>query len=280
MARCFPLAAPSGGGWRLDRIHLPDRMTLGGLAASVLVPGLGVYLRGPRLVGKAALTGCGLLALSFVVWFGHTAGNFAFGLLLSIHTTGFVYYCSPLLRNEPFQSRLFFTLLSLIVIGGLFYAPVRIVIQRHWLIPLRARGNVVIVHRLGAPQDIKRGDWIMYSLNEDWEGEAHRDGVVWVRSGFGCGPVLAVAGDRVVFSTNSFTVNGEARPLLPHMPTDGEVVVPEKHWFVWPELDISGHGNVSEANISATMLQLATVSESEFIGKPFKRWFWRRQILP
>jgi hypothetical protein len=264
----------------LDRIHLPSRMTFSGLAASLLVPGLAVHLRGPRLLGKAALIGCGLLALSFVVWFGHPAGNFAFGLLLSLHTTGFVYYCSPLLRNEPFQSRLCFTLLSLIAIGGLFYAPVRIVIQRQWLMPLRVRGNVVIVHRVGAPHDIKRGDWIMYSLSEDWEGEAHHGGMVWVRAGFGWGPVLALAGDRVVFSTNSFTVNGEARPLMPHMPGDGAVVVPEKHWFVWPELDISGHGNVSEANISATMLRLATVSESEFIGKPFKRWFWRRQITP
>jgi hypothetical protein len=64
------------------------------------------------------------------------------------------------------------------------------------------------------------------------------------------------------------------------MPTSGEVAVPEKHWFVWPELDISVHGNVSEASISAMMLQSATVSESEFIGKPFKHWFWRRQITP
>ena len=28
------------------------------------------------------------------------------------------------------------------------------------------------------------------------------------------------------------------------------------------------------------MMQLAAVSEDQFIGKPFEHWFWRRQTLP
>jgi hypothetical protein len=88
-----------------------------------------------------------------------------------------------------------------------------------------------------------------------------------------------MAGDSVAFLTNSFAVNGVERPLLPHMPTSGNLTVPEKNWFIWPELGISGHGNTSEAVISSTMLQLATVPEDQFTGKPFKRWFWRKQIL-
>ena len=110
-------------------------------------------------------------------------------------------------------------------------------------------------------------------------GDAHGGGAIWLQAGFSWGPVLAVAGDRVTFSTNSFSVNGAAQPLRPHMPAGGELVVPEKHWFVWPELDINGHGNYGEANLSAVMLQLATVSEVTFVGKPFRHWFWRRQIL-
>jgi hypothetical protein len=263
----------------LDRIHLPREMTLVGLVASFLVPGLAVYIRGPRLWGKAALVGCGLLFLLFIAWFGHPAGNFAFGLLLSIHISGFVYYCSPLLLNAPFRSRLLFTLLTMMVLGLLIYLPIRNVILYHWLVPLRVRGNVVIVHRLDAPHDIKRGDWVMYSQKSVEMGEAHNGGAIWVRAGFGWGPVLAVGGDRVEFSTNAFRVNGEAQPLLPHMPNSGTLIVPEKHWFIWPELDINGHGNVGEANISATMLQMAIVSQEQFIGKPFKRWLWRRQIL-
>ena len=62
------------------------------------------------------------------------------------------------------------------------------------------------------------------------------------------------------------------------MPETGELIVPEKHWFVWPDFAISGHGNVAEAALSAALLPMATVSEDQFAGKPFKRWFWRRQF--
>ena len=120
----------------------------------------------------------------------------------------------------------------------------------------------------------------MYSLADEQTGEAHHGGAVWVRSGFGFGPVLAVAGDRVVFSTKVFRVNGKAQLLLPHMPTSGKVVVPENHWFIWQEFDISGHGNVGEANISAAMLDMAVVSQKQFLGQPFKRWLWGQQVLP
>jgi hypothetical protein len=35
---------------------------------------------------------------------------------------------------------------------------------------------------------------------------------------------------------------------------------------------------VPEANISAGMARMAIVNEKQYIGKPFKRWFWRRQL--
>jgi len=68
----------------------------------------------------------------------------------------------------------------------------------------------------------------------------------------------------------------EAR--LNHMAESDEAVVPEKHWFIWPELTIRGHGAVPETTLISTMLQLATVSEQQFEGKPMKRWFWHRQL--
>ena len=127
---------------------------------------------------------------------------------------------------------------------------------------------------------VQRGERVLYSIGGSEGGYAHGEGAVWVRSGFGLGPVLAMAGDTIRFATNVFFINGHAAPRLPHMPGTGEVQVPEKHWFIWPNLDISGHGNVGEGRISSTMLQLAIVSENQYVGKPFKRWFWRRQITP
>jgi len=76
---------------RLDRIHLPAGATLGGLAGSFFIPGLGIYLRGPRTWGLAAFAIWGLVCFLSIRWFGHTAGHFAFGLLLAIHTIGFAH---------------------------------------------------------------------------------------------------------------------------------------------------------------------------------------------
>jgi hypothetical protein len=63
------------------------------------------------------------------------------------------------------------------------------------------------------------------------------------------------------------------------MPGAGGFVVAEKTWFIWPRLDINRRGGVPEADVSAAMQQVAMVSEEQFIGKPFKHWFGRRQIL-
>jgi hypothetical protein len=143
---------------------------------------------------------------------------------------------------------------------------------------------VFVVQRQFPAAALQRGDWIAYKLgagSDEWgwnTGGAH--GAVRVRSGLGLGPILAVAGDRVGFSTNGFTVNGRTHALRPHMPTSGEITLREKQWFIWPELGISGYGNTPEGNISGLMQQLAVVSENNYIGKPFKQWFGRRQITP
>jgi hypothetical protein len=86
-----------------------------------------------------------------------------------------------------------------------------------------------------------------------------------------------VAGDNVEFSTKGFFVNGVLRPSLPNMPSSGSFVVAQNQWFIWPSYSVSGHGY--ESRVSSIMLKLANVSEDQYAGKPFKRWFWRKQNL-
>jgi len=140
--------------------------------------------------------------------------------------------------------------------------------------PLLINGHVVIVQRLASPTSVKPGDWVAYTL----EGDDLARGL-YSRAGLGLRPVLAGAGDHVRFNPETVVVNGVSSPRLAHMPTTGALVVPEKNWFIWPQFDISNRGNTAEATIAATILRLATVSEAQFVGKPFKRWFWRRQHL-
>lgn len=264
----------------LDRLAMPRTMKIGELIAGFFVPGLAVWLRGPRLWGRAAMAGGAMLFVNFIVWLGYPFANFAFGFLISLHSTGFVYYCTPLLANESFRSRLAFTVMTLLALGLIIYVPLRSVIQNHWLTPLRMNGQVFVVHHVSKPDHIRRGDLVAYFLDEDAVGQNYHGGTVLLRNSVSLGPVLALPGDVVCFSGNSFTVNGIRQASLPHMPVAGEITVAENHWFIWPNLGISGHGDVGEARISSALLGLSNVAQKNFVGKPFQRWFWRKQILP
>ncbi len=212
-----------------------------------------------------------LLALIFVRWLGYPAANVAFGLLLSLHATGLVYLLEPWLAGARFSMRILFSLIVLVTLASLLYLPIRNEIQAHWFTPLRVQGRVVVVRKHVSLGALQRGDLLAYEF-----GESASPGFN-VQGGVGLGPVLALPGDLIRFSGATFAVNGQVRPSLEHMPAKGELLVPEKHWFIWPELAISGHGAVPADAISATLLQLGTLSEDQLLGRPCQRWFWRRQ---
>jgi hypothetical protein len=263
----------------LGRFRLPDKITLLGLIGGFVVPGLAVYLRGPRAWGKAVFLACALFFLLFIVCLGHPFGNYAFGLLLAIHASGFVYYCSPYLSEKEFPSRIVFTIAILMSLGLAIYSPLRGVIQDHWLMPVQSNGHGIVVQRLISPHAVKRGDAVAYNLSGYYFSNHGGQGVSG-QQGMGLGLVLALAGDRIEFTKDNFTVNGIPQPRLTHMPESGSLVVSENHWFIWPNLVIHGNWNVGEGNISSAMIGMANVSEDQFIGKPFKRWFGRKQSIP
>jgi hypothetical protein len=152
------------------------------------------------------------------------------------------------------------------------YVPGLDFVQRHWFLPLQVNGRVVVVTRMRPSTAWRRGDRVAYSF------AGHSEHQVIIHSGVGLGPVLAVPGDHVRFTASEFEVNGRAQPRLALMPTAGELVVPEKRWFVWPEVAISGHGNVPASDVAEALLRLCTISEEQFVGKPSHRWLWRKQL--
>lgn len=255
----------------IDRIHFPDGISLRAFLLSLLLPGYAFIARRERLIGRVIMGCYAFLALVFFVWLGSPFANIGFGLMLSLHVSSIIFLLNPWLAEARFPFRIASGLVLLLLVGGGFYTPIREQLETKWLLPLRVNERVVIVQTFTAVQSIKRGDWVAYSM------DAKRDPGLYSQEGLGLRPVLAVAGDRIRFTPAVIEVNGIATPRLPHMPTTGELVVPEKNWFLWPELAISNGGNVAENTISAAMLKLAMVSETQFIGKPFKRWFWRRQ---
>jgi hypothetical protein len=160
--------------------------------------------------------------------------------------------------------------LTLLTVWLAVYWPMVHFAEQRLFMPLRIGDRVVIVAT--SPHSLKRGDWAACRII------AAGGGGVYIREGFDLGPVLALGGDRVEFGTNGFTVNGVLRPSQPHMPESGGVTVPQNHWFLWPDVVITGgHGEVNEATLSGMLLQMATVSQDQFVGTPYRWWFWRRQ---
>ena len=255
----------------IDRIHLPDGISLRAFLLSLLLPGYAFVARRERLIGRVIMGCYAFLTLAFMVWLGSPLANIGFGLMLSLHVSSIIFLLNPWLVKARFLFRIASGLMVLLVVGGGFYTPICAQLETKWLLPLRIDERVIIVQTFAARHSIKSGDWVAYSL------AAERSTGLYAQAGLGLRPVLAVAGDRIRFTAVAFEVNGIANPRLPHMPTTGELVVPEKNWFLWPELAISNRGNATESAISTAMLQLALVSETQFIGKPFKRWFGRRQ---
>ena len=252
----------------LNRIHLPRGVAFGRLVCGVLLPGFGFAERIPR-VWAAAISGfCLLLVLVFFVWLGRPLGNAAFTLLLSIHATGLGCLLEPWLKGSRLRFRIFISMAVFFALGGLLYLPARNLIQDHWLLPLQVHGRTIIIHKLASLARVERGEWLAYSFSGNYDGN------IIVRGGIGLSRLLGKAGDRVGFTGAALEVNGAVQSHLPFMPVTGEWIVPEKHWFVWPETAIDGHGYVPGDAVSSTLLQIGTISDEQVIGIPFKYWFW------
>jgi hypothetical protein len=261
--------------WRrrlaLDGLRLPAGVSIAEALVSALVPGVGFYVCSPRIWGKVALGLCFLLVFLIVGWFGFPIASIAFGLLLSVHTCGLAFLFSPIMQGSRMRSRILLGLAILVALAGLLYLPARNLVQDHWYFPIRINGRVIIVQRQSAVA-LRRGEAVAYSF----DGFAQH-GLI-VHGGLGFGPLLALPGDYVLFTRDHFEVNGVSQPLRALMPTVGDCVIPEKHWFVWPELAISGHGYALDSSLSSTVLALGTISERQVIGQPLRRWLWRRQF--
>ena len=241
------------------------------MIASCLVPGLAFYLRA-RFWGGIAMLASALLTIVFFAELGRFTANAAFGLLLAIHATGLNYLAEPWLREVRFRFRILFSMLMLLALGGILYMPVRAFLENHFFTPWQINDRILVIQKFETPPTLKRGEWIGYTIAGGGDHGAY------VAGGPGLGPVLATAGDRVRFTPSALEVNGIPQPRLGHMPEAGELVVPGKCWFVWPDFAMAGHGNVAEATVSSLMLQMATISESQFVGIPYKHWFWHRQF--
>ncbi len=259
----------------LDRLNprLAADVSLLGLIGSFVLPALGFYLRLPKLLGLALIAWASFLALAFFVFLGQGEDDFIFGMLLSIHVSGFVFYCTPLLGPSVWQ-RLGFTLGMTLAIYLLIYLSAQSLLQAYVVAPFQIRDRIVVATPIYSTATIRAGDWMAYKFT----GNNFYNGV-FMEPGVDCAQVLAVPGDHITFEAGTYSVNGVAHPRLPFMPQTGTRIVAEKEWFIWPNLVIEERRFADDPRVAETILHRAFVTEDQFVGRPLQRWFWWSQKL-
>ena len=99
------------------------------------------------------------------------------------------------------------------------------------------------------PDGLKRGDWAAFRSSALGGGQINEVGFV-------LGPVMGLGGDRV-----------------------DSVEVPENHWLMQAEF-VRHYTHDPLGTRSSIVKQMVVVSREEFVGRPFNRWFFRKQIIP
>jgi signal peptidase I len=257
----------------LDRIHLPKGISPFQFLMGLVVPGCSFLATGHRFVGWSFIAVYGMAVLVLAAALGFMAGAIAYGVVISAHAMSVVHLQFFWLREQlDFRTRLILAGGTLLAVWMLCYQPLMNYVGSHWFMPLRMPRAVVVVNCRATPGSVKTGDWIAFRMTGN-EGRGYV-----VRRGFGVEKVLAVAGDKIVFTPEHLEINGVPRPRLEQMPTNGEWVVPEKHWFVWPNLAITTPGHGAPIDLEQILRPYAMIGEDNLIGKPFTYWFGRRQL--
>ena len=261
---------------RLDGFRITDRISPSELLLSIALPGFAFFALRRRLIGLSVLAVYIMAGLVFIVALGYLAGSIAFGLMISAHATSLVFVEGLWLGDPRFRVKLVAAVCTLLAVYA-GYSQLLAFVQHNWLMPLRVGNRVVIVHSGINFSSIKRGDWVAYEISEE-RAAAANSGPVYLRSGFGLDPVLALPGDRVRFTRAALLVNDHPVAPAAQMPTEGEWVVPEHVRFIWPRFEVNQHGNVAASDILDALLQIAQVPENQIVGKAFKHWFGRTQL--
>ena len=242
------------------------------MLCGLTLPGCAFALTGWPRLAQGIQIGWVLGGFAFFAALGHVVADVIFGLLIAAHVASLFHLLTFLAAEPGLRARLIFGASSWIVIGLCIYFPLRSLMLEHWLVPLRTNDGVVIVNRAHSFIRLQRGDYIAYEI----AGQGAR--TVNIGGGFGLGDVIGRPGDKVRITPRLVFVNGQPQLRRPHMPRTVEFTLAEKQWFVWPQLAIRNNNRaITEADIAAAWLRTGMIYEGQIVGRPYRRWFGRRQ---
>jgi hypothetical protein len=259
-----------------ERLRLPRGFSFRKFSLALALPGYVFLVVRQVRAGQILMGAYALLFLVAVVWIGSGAAALAFGLLVALHGASWARLIEVWLPGAGWKQRLLLTLCATLLVATLCYRPAQRFIQHHWVAPLRL-GNQTLLVNPARPPSLRPGVAAVIRVEPD--GAA---GLMVLR-GFVVAEILGQPGDRIQFADGWYRVNDLIRPALTHMPIQGEWIVPENHWFIWPFSSMGIQGRVAEADpaaVQTVLRRLALVPWSSVAGRPLRWWFWRNLYVP
>jgi hypothetical protein len=237
------------------------------------IPGFTFWAQGQKRLARDFMVAYFLAVLGYLVFLGSTVGTALFGLVVSLHVMSFLYTFRQTMTDWSLRRKIGLTGGVIIVTYLGFYTPVVSYCNRHWFMPLSTLNRTIVINPRPLKRPLERGELLAFRYDRITVGGFA------VGPGFSVDPVLALPGESVVFLKDRFEINGQAYKSLAQMPQEGSVAVPKNHCFVWPTLVNLGAKQV-RAEISAQFtVRASMVPEDRWVGRPFSRWFFRRQKL-
>ena len=221
----------------LGRVRLPGGFSLRQFLIALVVPGYAYrVLRRPR-IARLLLATYGVTVLVAVVGLGTAAGTVAYGMMTALHAVSLAGVLGSWVEAEGLKRRILLALFSTLLVGVMVYYPLQRWIQSTLVMPLRIGNQDLLLvpdHRVSS---IRPGVVCVFRFG----GVAGVPGAL-LGQGYVVAEVRGGPGDRIQFESENYTVNGRSYPTRPLMPKTGEWLVPEYHWFIWPDSSIRVSG--------------------------------------
>jgi len=229
-----------------------------------VVPALGLFLAGPRLLRRFGPPALFVALFVAAGAYGQNLGGYAFGLGLALHAVGVAAFFEARFPSASIAAR-FLRPLGMTLAVGLIAPPVIGSLARRVVIPVATSEGVLLINPRATAAPVRAGERVAYRLPRSFVANTR------VAAGVYLGRVLAGPGATVAFGTGVYTVDGASRPALPHMPETGAQVVPPDQTFIWPTVaGFAGWGRGFD-------FSRVVVPDSALVGRPYRRWFWRTQ---
>jgi hypothetical protein len=260
-----------------ERIRLPGGFNLRQVFLALVLPGFVFFVRRRPRTGRIILGAYFFLLAVAVVWLGSSAATLAYGLMVALHAVSMAHLVEAWLDLVEWGRRLLLVLFTTLLVGVLFYFPAQRWIQNELIMPLRIGNQTLMVFPDDRVDSLRPGAVRVFRF-----GGTIGRGIV-LGQGLVVAEIRGEPGNHIRFDRGYYLVNDRAFAARPLMPQSGEWMVPENHWFIWPDSSIKVHGALpalDAGQLDALLREMAFVPSSRLVGRPLRWWFWRSLYVP